>query len=65
MLESRKLALAAYNAWCEAGHPPALNSAYALTLAMGYVVNCTDDRPDSDEQALLSLLRQMIHEGIR
>jgi hypothetical protein len=57
MLESRKRALTAYHAWIAEGHP-VVDSAHVLTLAMGYIVDCTDDRPDSHEQALLSLLRR-------
>lgn len=44
-----------YEQWCKDGHPE-LGTADTIMIAIGYVVNCTDGRPDYDEQALFRLL---------
>jgi hypothetical protein len=62
MNEAQKKAIANYELWCEAGHPgreSSMTVPEALQLAIGYVLNVTDGRPDDDERALLALLADL------
>lgn len=56
MTDIEKKAFDAYAKWCDDGHP-AVNGGQSMLIAIGYVVNMTDGRPDYDERCLLGMLK--------